>query len=134
MQKIINPFYYLWVVESNGITRPKRNDTSTTPRNNIWCPVGATSYMACFKHGRRHLERCGCGVARNAAVAKPTLANKHSTSSKRDGNTLKKSFKNMYHTTDVSLIYIMPCTFSRGLNAGVKQRLKRCYSLKCTRE
>lgn len=65
LQRDLDRLYYLWVVQSYRGTCSKGNNPATTPRNNIWSPVCATCYMACFKYGRRHLENCICGVTLN---------------------------------------------------------------------
>lgn len=68
-------FSYQRVIQGHWMTCPKRDATSTTPRHNIWSPVGAASDMACFDYGRRHLGILSCDVAENMVVAKPVGLN-----------------------------------------------------------
>lgn len=75
-QETLDRLYYLWVVQSHWVTCSKSDDPSTTPRNNIWCPVGTTGNMACFNHRRRHLGSWNWGVTVIVAVVKLIRANK----------------------------------------------------------
>ena len=79
-QQEVNRLNYLWVVQSHRVACPKRNCPSTTPRNNIWCPVRTASNMACLYYRRRHVGSWSCGVTVKVAVVETAQANIGSTS------------------------------------------------------